>query len=342
MSIFVKNYVNGCATCQAMKNNTHPIKAPTQAIEAPAKPWSLVMSDFVTDLPKMNGFNTINMVVDKFSKAIVIMPCRKDITAEETTTLFLNHIWKHYGLPDRIILDRGPQFASQVTKEIWKTLGIERSMSTAYHPQTDGETEQVNQEIEQYLRSMAMHSPKGWLDMLPFAEFTHNNRQHSVTHKAPFEVLMGYQPHFTLNPISTKAPTAEEHLSKLDQIQKEVEASQKVANQVIQESWHKYRTKPPTFAKGDQVWLDGKNLCLMYPKLSLMPKCYGPFKVDKVLRPVTFRLKLPTRWKIHDIFHIGLLMPYKETEAHGPNFTRPPPDLVKGSEEYEVEGIQNS
>jgi len=100
------------------------------------------------------------VVVDKFSKAIVITPCRKDITAEEMATLFLNNIWKRFGLPDRIISDRGPQFASQVTKEIWKTLGIERSMSMAYHPQTDGEMERVNQEIEQYLRSMIMHSPR--------------------------------------------------------------------------------------------------------------------------------------------------------------------------------------
>jgi len=167
MSVFVKNYVDGCATCQATKNNTHPIKAPNQPIITPAKPWSVVTSDFVTDLPEMNGFNAINVVVDKFSKAIVITPCRKDITAEETATLFLNHVWKRYGLPDKIISDRGPQFASQVTKDIWKTLGIERAMSTAYHPQTDGETEQVNQEIEQYLRSMAMHSPKdGWICFL--------------------------------------------------------------------------------------------------------------------------------------------------------------------------------
>jgi len=342
MSVFVKNYVDGCATCQATKNNMHPIKTPNQPITTPTKPWSVITTDFVTDLPEINGFNSINVVVDKFSKAIVITPCHKDITAEETATLFLNNVWKRFGLPDRIISDRGPQFASQVTKEIWKTLGIKRSMSTAYHPQTDGETERVNQEIEQYLRSMIMHSPKGWLDLLPFAEFAHNNRQHSATWKSPFKVLMGYQPRFTLMPISTKAPSAEEHLSKLDQVRKEVEASQKVANQVIQEARHKYGTRAPTFAKGDKVWLDGKNLRLMYPKLSLAPKQYGPFAVKEVLGPVTYRLTLPTRWKIHDVFHLGLLMPYKETEAHGPNFMEPPPDLVEGSEEYEVEKIKNS
>jgi len=117
-----------------------------------------------------------------------------------------------------------------------------------------------------------MHSPKGWLELLPFTEFAHNNHQHSATQKYPLEVLMGYQPRFTVTPISTKAPSAEEHLSKLDQVRKEVEASQKVADQVIKEAQHKYGTRDPTFAKGDKVWLDRKNLQLMYPKLSLAPK----------------------------------------------------------------------
>jgi len=97
-----------------------------------------------------------------------------------------------------------------------------------------------------------MHSPKGWLELLPFAEFMHNNCQHSATRKSPFKVLMGYQPRFTLTPISTKAPSAEEHLSKLDQVRKEVEASQKVADQVIKEARHKYGTRVPTFTKGDK------------------------------------------------------------------------------------------
>jgi len=117
--------MDGCATCQAMKNNTHLIKAPNQPIITPTKPWNVVTLDFIMDLPKINGFNSINVVVDKFSKAIIITPCRKDIMAEEMATLFLNNIWKRFGLPDRIIPDRGPQFTSQVTKEIWKTLGIE-------------------------------------------------------------------------------------------------------------------------------------------------------------------------------------------------------------------------
>jgi len=260
MSIFIKNYVDGCATCQATKNNTHPIKPPNQPIITPAKHWSVVTSDFIMDLPKINGLNAINVVVDKFLKAIVITPCRKDITASETATLFLNHVWKWFGLPDRIISDRGPQFASQVTKEIWKTLGIELSMSMAYHPQTDGETEHVNQEIKQYLWSMIMHSPKGWLDLLPFAEFMHKNCQHSSTWKSPFKVLMGYQPHFTVNPITTKAPSMDKRLSQLDQIRKEVEACQMVADQMIREAQHKYGMTPPTFAKEDKVWLDGKNL----------------------------------------------------------------------------------
>jgi len=186
-------------------------------------------SDFVTDLPEINGFQLINVVVDNSRRLSSLPLVARNITAEETATLFLNNVWKQFGLPDRIILDRGPQFASQVTKEIWKTLGIERSMSMAYHPQTDGETERVNQEIEQYLWSMIMHSLRDGLNYFLSQNSCTITANTVLQQKSPFEVLMGYQPRFTLTPISTKAPSAEEHLSKLDQVRKEVKASQKVA-----------------------------------------------------------------------------------------------------------------
>ena len=151
MSLFVKQYVDGCSTCQSTKNITHPIHVPLIPTENAEEPWKYVSTDFVTDLPEVDGFDSINVVVDKFSKAIVITPCKKTITASETAKLFLDHVWKRFGLPDKIISDRGPQFASTVTKELHHALGIRSALSTAYHPQTNGETERINQEIEQFL-----------------------------------------------------------------------------------------------------------------------------------------------------------------------------------------------
>ena len=110
-----------------------------------------------------------------------MIPCTKDITAEQTATLFLDNVWRRTGLPDYVISDRGPQFASQVMTETWKHLNVIPKLSTAYHPQTDGETERVNQELEQYLRVFCNFQQDNWADLIPLAEFAHNARAHSAT-----------------------------------------------------------------------------------------------------------------------------------------------------------------
>ena len=107
--------------------------------------------DFITDLPVSQGFDSLFVVVDRLSKATIIAPCNKTITAEETAKLYMNHVWRRTGLPQQVISDRGPQFVSQVMQEVWSKLGVKSTMSTAFHPQTDGEAEHVNQELEQYL-----------------------------------------------------------------------------------------------------------------------------------------------------------------------------------------------
>ena len=149
MSLFIRNYVDGCATCQSTK--IHPqIRVPLQPNQVPTSIWKSVTMDFVTDLPPTHGHDSMFIVVDCFSKATIIAPCRKDITVEQTSKLYLEQVWQRTGLPQQVISDRGPQFTSQVMKELWNKLGVKASLSTAFHPQTDGETECINQEIEQF------------------------------------------------------------------------------------------------------------------------------------------------------------------------------------------------
>jgi len=95
------------------------------------------------------------------------------------------------------------------------------------------------------------------------------------------------------------------------------------------------------FKKGEQVWLDGRNLKIGYQSRKLALKREGPFVITEVLGPVTYRLQLPNQWRIHDIFHASLLSPYRKTETHSPNFMKPPPDLIEGEEEYEIEAIMS-
>jgi transposase InsO family protein len=134
------------------------------------------------DLPNSDGFDSIMVVVDHGStKGVILVPCNKTIDALGTADAYLDHIYKRFGLPDQWISDRGPQFVAQVFKEIGRLLGIKLTPSTAYHPQTDGESERMNQEIEAYLRIYCADHPDTWRNHLTTMEFSHNQRVHSVT-----------------------------------------------------------------------------------------------------------------------------------------------------------------
>lgn len=340
MSVFVRDYVDGCATCQATKNQPERSYGPIQPNAVPEVPFQIITTDFVTDLPPVDGFGSINVVVDRFTKMIKITPCTKTITAEGTATLLLDHVMRNYGLPKQIISDRGPQFASKVMQEILTKLGVESTMSTAYHPQTDGETERVNQEVEQYLRAFCNHQQNNWVSLIPFAEFSHNIRAHAATGKAPFELLYGYVPIFTppVNPISEN-PEIESRMKQLTEARNEAQASLAIAAEVMKRNQSDRDAKRAPFKNGDKVWLEGRNIHTTHPKAKLAPKRHGPFPITDVLGPVTYRLELPPQWRIHPVFHTSLLTPYRETASHGKNYARPPPDLIDDHEEFEVEKI---
>jgi len=141
MSTFVKDYMDGCATCQAMKIRPRN-QVPLQTNQVPTDIWEIITMDFITDLPTSHGYDLLSVVVDHFSKATIISPCNKTITAKETSTkLYLENVWRRTRLPRQVISDQGPQFASKVMQEIWTKLGVKSTMSTAHHLQTDGETE---------------------------------------------------------------------------------------------------------------------------------------------------------------------------------------------------------
>ena len=149
--------------------------------------------------------------------------------------------------------------------------------------------------------------------------------------------MMGYDPTFI--PIAypkTNVPLVQERITELQKARDEALAAHELARQVMKD---RITSKFVPFKKGQKVWLEGKNLKLSYATRKLAPKREGPFEITEVLNPLNYRLKLPTSWKIHPVFHASFLMPYKENDTHGPNYTRPPPDLIDEHEEYEVEAI---
>ncbi len=343
MRKFIYEYVDGCAICQSTKNLPNRPSTPLVPIppEEQGYPFSTVSMDFITELPLSNGFDAIAVFVDHdISKAAVIAPCHTTITAEQTASLYRDHVWKRFGLPNKLISDRGTQFTAHFSKELCKLLAISQALSTAYHPQTDGQTERLNQELEQFLRAYTSRRQTDWAEHLSAAEFAHNSRSHSTTSQSPFMVLMGYHPKSIPSVLTPSSlPAVQNRLDHMSQLREDVQAAQLIAHRHWTDN-----TPPPTYKPGDHVWLEGKNLRLDYPSVKLAPRRYGPFPIAASINPVTFRLTLPPSWlsRVHPVFHASLLSPYRETLAHGPNFTRPPPDLVAGDDEYEVEAIIDS
>jgi hypothetical protein len=251
--------------------------------------------------------------------------------------LYIKNVWKRFGFPKIFISDRDPRFSSKVFQEIAKTMGIKSRMSTAFHPQTDGETERVNQELEVYLRMFCATEPDQWNHYLPMAEFAHNSRVHDSIKQTPFNVILGSDPIGIPTVIPRfSAPAAEEKTKELIRIRQEALAAHELARQVMAQRRTKELKK---LGSGELVWLEMRNIKGPYETKKLAPKREGPFEVSEVLGKYTYRLQLPKTWRIHNVFDRSLLTPYVQTQEHGENFLRPPPDIIEGEEQYEIQNI---
>jgi hypothetical protein len=337
----VHDYVKGCAECQRHKVNTQARKAPFNPItpELDALPFQTIAMDFIVKLLQLEGYDSILTITDHdCSKAAIFIPCNETIDTDRVADLYLRNVFVQYGLPSKVICDRDPCFISRFMQTLCKWMGIKVNASTAYHPRMDGQSERSNQWLEQWLRPWTNFAQNNWHKYLPFAEFAHNSWHNETTKKSPFQVLMGYHPRASITPFPNTLPGVETQIEEWTQARQQV----REAILIAQKRWAHSRHLGRTFKIGDKVWLEGHNLRTEQPTAKLAPKHHGPFPIKKVLSPITYQLTLPLTWKIHDVFHVDLLTPYIETDFHGPNYTRPPPDLINEEEEYEVEQVLSS
>jgi hypothetical protein len=226
---------------------------------------------------------------------------------------------------------------SKFMQEACKVTGVKHAPSTAYHPRTNGQSEQSNQWLETAICFITDQKQRNWALYLPITQFAHNNWPSDTTRKSLFFLLMGFNPRADWIHATSPIPRVTLCLEQLK------EACEQARTFMIkaQQSWVKHRDTPK-YKEGDLVWLEGKNLRTNQPTTKLAPRRHGPFKIKQVMSAVNYRLELPTQWSIHPVFHIDLLTPYRETIMHSPNFTRPAPELVEGEEEYSVEKILDS
>jgi len=187
----MKRYIEGCDACQHNKNRTEQLAGKLMPNSIPEKPWTHISVDFITKLPLAQGYDSILVVVDWLTKMVHFIPTTEKTSAEGLVRLFRDNMWKLHDLPESIILDRGPQFVAGLMRELNGMLGIKSKLSTAFHPQTDGQTERVNQELEQYLKMFIDYRQEQWPEWLGTAEFAYNNKVHSSTRIFPFKANYG-------------------------------------------------------------------------------------------------------------------------------------------------------
>ena len=342
MTKFVNKYVETCDSCARTKSRRHAAHGQLQPLPVPQSRWTDISYDFITELPKSNGYDAILVVVDRLTKMSHFIPTTTKVDAEGTALLFRQHVWKHHGTPERTVSDRGTVFNSKFLKALYELLGIKPLMSTAYHPQTDGQTERVNQNLEQYLRLYTTYLQDDWSNLLDTAEFTYNNTEHSSTGMTPFFANYGYHPRVTPSPVRSSVPAAETLAKDLDSITKELKAMITLANERHARFYDRNHPEAPSFKEGDKVWLSGVNVKTMRPSKKLDDRRLGPFTIKSKKSDLVFELALPATMNIHPVFHATLLEPHKGDPIPGRVQPPPPPIEVEGEEEYEVEKILDS
>ncbi len=226
----------------------------------------------VTGLPKSNGYDAILMIIDRFSKEIIPVACSTELTSEGWAKILHDEVYAKHGMPQTVISDRGMVFVSKFMKDLYNLLQVKSNASTAFHPQTDGQTERVNQEIEKYLHMFINHLQMDWAEWLSHATFAHNNHTHSSTGKSPFEVNYGYNP--TVLP-GTKSiglfrtPASDTFISKIQEVHAAAKRSLEKAALQMKAQYNKKKCPALKYKIGDKVWLDTTNLHLPRPKRNL-------------------------------------------------------------------------
>ena len=350
----VEKYVKSCHTCRVSKIQTTKPSGLLQPLPVPDRPWTHITMDLIINLPRTERQNdAIAVFVDRFSKAAHFVACRSSCSAPDLADLFFKNVIRLHGLPLSIVSDRDPRFCSQFWTYLFARLGTRLDMSTAYHQQTDGQSERTIQTLEQYLRVFVNKDHSDWDELLDQAEFTYNSNKSVSTNLSPFEALYGFQP---MTPVSSALSSPDlrsnrnadaflrNHLSRFEVIRDALlDTQRRMASQ------YDRSRKDITFNVGDLVYLDASNL-KKPPGLAhkLLPRFRGPFKILENPSPLNYRLDLPPRSRAHNVFHVEKLLPaYDRDRLLFPTSDGPVPDKDPVTddlgdyyeEEYEVERL---
>jgi transposase InsO family protein len=310
----VENFVNQCQPCQQAKSERTNPAGLLQPLPIPTGAWQDNTMDFI-GLPKSVGFNSILVIVDRFSKYAHVLPLKHPFSAKQVAQVVLDMVVRLHGMPQSIVSDRDRIFTSNFWKELFKLYYTTLVTSTAYHPQTDGQSERVNQSLEMFLRCCIQDSPKKWKSWLPLAEFWYNTSHHSSMGCTPFKALYGYDPNVAAAPLLpvTANTSVQELIAERSRHTELIKQHLSVAQNRMKLKADKHRIDR-IFQVGDHVLLklqpytQSSLVNRPYPKLSY--KFFGPYRVVERVGTSAYKLDLPERSQIHPVFHVSQLKPF--------------------------------
>jgi transposase InsO family protein len=339
----VASYIKKCADCQRNKHSTHAPYGESQPMELPTGPWDDISMDFVTGLPLSkdpvteNAYDSILVIVDRFTKYALMIPFRRDYTTVQLAQVIKDRLFRHFGLPKSIISDRDKLFTSNYWATLMAEIGIQRKLSTAYHPETDGQTERTNRTMKTYLKIYCNHEQNNWVGLLPMAQLAYNNKRSEATGQTPYFANHGKHPNLfdrTLPGPNAEAAikTAEEMKEIHNEMSKKLEHAQRQSISYVNQK----RKTAPQLKKGDKVYLKTLNLRTKRPSKGLDNVKVGPFLIAKQNGPVTYTLELPPDAKIHPRFHVNKLEPADPETPLQRTFRYEPEE----ENEFEVEDLR--
>ena len=310
----------------------------------PEKLWSHISADFITKLLLVQGYNSILVVVNKLTKIVYFIPTTEKTLAEELVRLFRDNVWKLHGLPKTIILDRGPQFAAGLIRELNKMLGIKSKMSIAFHPQINRQTERINQELEQYLRMFVDYRQEQQPDWLGTVEFAYNNKIYSSTKILPFKANYGQDPRIGFEMRRKgKYERAEKFMTKMREIQEEAKAVLEKAQEEIKKYTDRGRAEVNEYKVGDLVILSTKDLkyqIIGRRTEKLTERFVGPYKIKKITLSNIVELELSSIVKIHLVVNVSRIQRYIG-QVEGQRKEQLAPVIIVKEEKWKVGRILN-